>query len=349
MRLAFFVNDVATEVDEYTTTRLALAAARAGHEIWYVGAGDIGYQPDGAIRAHARTAIAHDGDELAGFLERIKAPESNAEIALDEMDAVMLRNDSVEDLHERPWAFSAGTLFGRMLAEKGVCVVNDPYHLPRTASKIYLQEFSEDVRPRQLVSRNEEEIRSFIDDVGRTVVKPLYGAKGRNVFLIEGPDDANVSQMVEAVLKDGYAIVQERVAGAEDGDIRMFLVDGEPLQKEGRYAAFRRVPEGNDIRANISAGGHPREAQIDDKILNMVAAMTEQLRRDGMFFAGLDIIGAKVVEINVESAGGLQSAHHLTGVDFAPEIITALEARAERSAAIRSFPQPETERSLRSV
>jgi glutathione synthase len=212
-----------------------------------------------------------------------------------------------------------------------------------------LQEFSEEVRPRQLVSRDEEEIRSFVEDTGRTVIKPLYGAKGRNVFLIEGPDDPNLSQMVEAVLGDGYVIAQERIAGAENGDIRLFLIDGEPLQKDGRYAAFRRVPEGNDIRANISAGGHPKEVEIGDKILEMVDAMADRLRRDGMFFVGLDVIGDKVVEINAESAGGLQSAQHLTGVDFAPEVIKALEARQQQTATIRELPEPTETRSLRSV
>lgn len=349
MRLAFFVNDVATEIDEYTTTRLALAAAAAGHEVWYVGAGDIGYQPDGSMRAHARSATFQDDDQLASFLERVKRSESLTDITLDEMDAVMLRNDAVEDLHERPWAFTAGGLFGQKLADRGVCVVNDPVNLPRTGSKIYLQEFPEDVRPRQLVSRNEDEIRAFVEETGASVLKPLYGAKGRNVFLIEGAADPNLSQMIEAVLDDGYVIAQERVDGAENGDIRFFLIDGEPLYRDGKYAAFRRVPEGNDIRANISAGGHPREAEIGQEVLKMIGAMTDRLRRDGMFFVGLDIIGDKVVEINVESAGGLQSAQHLTGVDFAPAVIEALERREANRGEMISLHRPEEERSLRSV
>ena len=339
MKLAFFVNDVATEISEYTTTRLARAAAAAGHEVWYVGAGDIGNQPDGGMRAHAHIAAYRDGDELAPFLERVQDADSAQDIALDEMDAVWLRNDCVEDLHDRPWAFTAGVLFGQMLAQKGVCVVNDPFNLSRTGSKIYLQEFSEEVRPRQLVSRNGAEIRAFIEETGRSVVKPLYGAKGRNVFLIEGPDDPNLSQMVEAVLEDGYAIVQERVEGAEHGDIRMFLIDGEPLQVDVQYAAFRRVPEGNDIRANISAGGHPRPVEMNDDILRMVGLMSEQIKRDGLFFVGLDIIGTKVVEINVESPGGMQSANHLSGIDFAPEVIKALDQRRQRPTTIR-LPEP---------
>lgn len=351
MRVAFFVNDVSTEISEYTTTRLALAAARDGHEVWYVGAGDAEYRPDGSVAAHAYRGLHEDGDDLASFLDRLKEPERCKHIVLDELDAVMLRNDSIEDLHERPWAFNSGIVFGQLLADHGVCVVNDPWSLSRSGSKVYLQEFPEEVRPRGLVSRNQDEIRSFVEETGPTVLKPLYGAKGRNVFLVEEENDANLSQMIEAVLEDGYVIAQERVQGAEDGDIRLFLIDGEPMVEDGNYAAFRRVPEGTDVRANISAGGHPERADIGDDILQMVGVMSDRLCRDGMFFVGLDIIGTTVVEINAESAGGLQSVEHFTGIDFAPEIITALEERAGRgspaSPRLEAVPGVRAERSRR--
>lgn len=327
MRIAFFVNDVSTDIPEYTTTRLARSACQRGHEVWYVGAGDVEFGPEGSLGAHGRRAVFEDDDDLTSFFERVQETEST-ELPLEEMDAVMLRNDSIEDLHDRSWAFPTGILFGRILVESGVCVVNDPAHLTHAGSKLYLQEFPEKVRPRGLVSRDVDSIRGFVEETGPSVLKPLYGAKGRNVFLIEGPDEPNLNQMIEAVLADGYVLAQERAEGVEDGDIRMFLIDGEPLQRDGVYAAFRRVPDGTDLRANISAGGHPRSVEVSEEHLQMVAALTPRLKKDGMFFAGLDIVGNKVVEINVESAGGLQSTEHLTGVDFGPDIIEALERRA---------------------
>jgi glutathione synthase len=331
LRLAFFVNDVATEIPEYTTTRLALAATRLGHEVWYVGAGNLRYGPAGDLGAHAYPATGEEGDDLASFLDRVQGGVPSY-LALDEADAVMLRNDSIEDLHERPWAFTAGILFGRMLAESGVCVVNDPAQLSHTGSKLYLQEFPEGVRPRGLISREREEIRSFVAETGRSVIKPLYGAKGRNVFLVEDETDPNLNQIIEAVLQDGYVLAQEQARGAEEGDVRFFLLDGEPLEEDGSYAAFRRVPEDHDIRANISAGGHPQAVDVHEGYLQMISEMTERLRKDGMFFVGIDIVGDKVVEINVESAGGLQSVEHFTGIDFAPKIIHALEDRALRKS-----------------
>jgi len=89
---------------------------------------------------------------------------------------------------------------------------------------------------------------------GHSVVKPLYGAKGRNVFMIDDADEPNLAQIAEAVLLDGYAVVQEFVGCAEDGDARIFLVDGQILERDGQLAAFRRVPTSNDPRANDQRG-----------------------------------------------------------------------------------------------
>ena len=220
MRLAFLVNDVDTEVDEYATTRLARAAARGGHETWYVGVGDLELgSSDGLFAAMARAARWKSDDTLASFMEGIKARDAER-IVMDDLDALVLRNESIDDLQERPWASPMGVVFGQMLADRGVTVVNDPNTLHRATSKLYLEEFPEKVRPRSLVTRDPEAIERFVDEVGHSVVKPLYGAKGRNVFMIEGPGETNLAQMTEAVLQDGYAIVQEFIDGAKDGDAR---------------------------------------------------------------------------------------------------------------------------------
>jgi glutathione synthase len=134
--------------------------------------------------------------------------------------------------------------FGQMLKTRGVTVVNDPMSLVRATSKLY-------IRPRSLVTRDPEAIKQFVGKVGHSVVKPLYGAKSRNVFMIEDEGEANLAQMTEAVLLDGYAIVQEFVDGGEDGDARIFLLEGQILERHGKLAAFRRVPTGNDPRAKI--------------------------------------------------------------------------------------------------
>lgn len=328
MKVAFFVNDVATEEAEYTTTRLAMATAKLEHEVWYVAVGDVGYHTDETMHAKGHRAVHVQGDELEPFLSRAKEEERCAGVVLDDFDAVWLRNDTMEDMQDRPWAANVGVVFGQMLAARGVTVVNDPTGLSRAGSKLYLQEFPAEIRPRCIVTRNAEEIREFVAETGHTVVKPLYGAKGKNVFMIDGKDDPNLAQMVEAVLLEGYAIAQEFVTGGEEGDLRLFLLDGELMQVNGAYAAVRRVPQGNDLRANISAGAKPEEANIGESELAVVRALKDRLVADGMFFVGIDLIGDKVVEINAESPGGLQSVEHFTGVDFGITVSEALERRA---------------------
>ena len=327
MRLAFFVNDVATEIDEYTTTRLARAALRRGHEVWYVGVGDVELaESDGRLEAMARAATFEPDDTLETVMERVKGRDAER-IVLDDLDALFLRNESIDDLQERPWASPLAVVFGQMLKARGVMVVNDPMSLVRATSKLYLEEFPEKIRPRSLVTRHPEAIEGFVRDVGHCVVKPLYGAKGRNVFMIEGAEETNLAQMTEAVLQDGYAIVQEFVDGGEDGDARIFLLEGRILERDGKFAAFRRVPDGNDPRANISAGGHPVPLEIGPVELGIVEAMTDKLVADGMFLVGIDVVGDKVLEINAESPGGMQSVERLYDIDACATVIEALEGR----------------------
>ncbi len=326
MRLAFFVNEVATEIDEYTTTRLARAAAQRGHQVWYVGLGDVELgQRDGQLLARAHAADFAAEDTLTTFLERIQGRDVVERIVLDELDALLLRNESIEDLQQRSWASPLGVVFGQMLKARGVTVLNDPTSLMRATSKFYLEEFPETIRPRSLVTRDPEAIQRFVTEVGHCVLKPLYGAKGRNVFMIENQNQTNLPQMMEAVLADGYAIVQEFVDGGEDGDARIFLLEGQILQRNGKLAAFRRVPTGNDPRANISTGGRSIPLQVGEVERGIVEAMSTKLVADGMYFVGIDVIGGKVVEINAESPGGMQSVERLYKIDACPTVIEALE------------------------
>ena len=242
MRLAFFVNDVATEVDEYTTTRLARAAAQRGHEVWYVGVEDLELgESDGQLLARAHAAAFKKDDSLEGFMERIKERDSE-QIVMDDLDALFLRNESIDDWQDRPWARPAGCGVGQMLKARGVTVVNDPMSLVRATSKLYLEEFPERIRPRSLVTRDPEAIERFVAEVGHCVIKPLYGAKGRNVFVIEDEGEANLAQITEAVLQDGYAIVQQFVDGGEDGDARIFLLEGQILERDGAWPPSAECP-----------------------------------------------------------------------------------------------------------
>ncbi len=328
MRLAFFVNDVATEIDEYTTTRLARAAVQGGHEVWYVGVGDVelGESDGQLVGPGSSPQSSRKATRSKASWSASRSATPNGSSWTTSMPCSCETNRSTI-MQERPWASPLGVVFGQMLKARGVTVVNDPMSLVRATSKLYLEEFPEKIRPRSLVTRDPEAIERFVSKVGHSVVKPLYGAKGRNVFMIEDEDEANLAQMTEAVLQDGYAIVQEFVDGGEDGDARIFLLEGQILERDGKLAAFRRVPTGNDPRANISTGGRSVPLEIGDVERGIVEAMSKKLVADGMYFVGIDVIGDKVVEINAESPGGMQSVEWLYEIDVCPTVIEALERR----------------------
>ena len=331
MRISFVVNDIHTEEAAYTTTRLAMAAQNLGHDSYLFGVGDFIYAPDGTIHATARRPQAAHYDSLEGFLAELQADDATVErIAIDDTDVVMLRNDPSTDATERPWAQSAGILFGQLAAARGTLVVNDPQHLATALNKTYFQHFPEEIRPRTCISRNPDEIKRFISEQGGTgVIKPLQGSGGKNVFVIADRDQANVNQMIEAVIRDGYCVAQEFLPAAAKGDVRFFVMNGQPLEHDGKYAAFRRVSQNGDVRSNMHSGGKSEPAEVTDRMLEIVEIVRPKLVEDGMFLVGLDIVEDRLIEINVFSPGGLGSCQQFTGVDFAEVVIHELERKAE--------------------
>ena len=260
--------------------------------------------------------------------------QADAEVAsLDEFDAVMLRSDPADDATENPWANTAGVAFGQLMAQNGVLVVNDPTNLAHALSKAYFQHFPEAVRPHTLISRDEDRIEEFIDDLGgRAVLKPLQGSGGSGVFLVNSKESPNLNQIIEAIGRDGYVVTQEYLPEAKDGDVRMFVMNGQPLVVDGEYAAFRRTSQTDDLRSNMSAGGTASKVDVTDEMLQLVDAVRPKLIADGMFLVGLDIVGDKLMEVNVFSPGGLGSCQSLYGVDFAPAIIESLEHKVSMRA-----------------
>lgn len=332
MRVGFVVNDVATEHPEYTTTRLAMAANNREHEVWLIGVGDLAHDPSGSVTARAHgPAKEKTYRSLASFLSEIQGDDGRSEkIDVGELDILMLRNDPAEDALDRPWAQTSGVLFGQLAEASGVIVVNDPVHLADAINKTYFQHFPEEVRPLTLISRDGADIKDFISDQGgKAVLKPLQGSGGQGVFVVGGDDSMNVNQIIETITRDGFVVAQEYLEEAVDGDVRMFVMNGRPLEVDGKFAAFRRVNDSGDPRSNMHAGGKARKVKVGGDMLRMVDMVRPKLINNGMFLVGLDIVGSKLMEVNVFSPGGIGSASGLHEVDFASVIVKALESKVE--------------------
>lgn len=333
MKIGFLVNDLMTEKVGFTTVRLACEAINQGDEVAYFGVGDLAYDPDEFVRARAKvftrkTKMSHERFFKALQNEKIK-PER---ITVDDLDILMLRNVPSDDYLIRPWASTIASEFGRLAMRHGVIVVNDPNGLAKASSKMYFQLFPDEVRPRTLITRDRNELKSYAREMGTIVLKPLQGSGGSSVFLIRPDDIPNLNQMIDAVSRDGFVIAQEYLKEAEHGDTRLFLMNGRPLRVRGKYAAFRRVRKGGDMRSNIHAGGSLAAATIDDQMLQVAEIVRPKLVQDGMFLVGLDIVGDKLMEINVFSPGGLGSAQKYTKINFCKYVIDGMRRKVNYMA-----------------
>lgn len=330
MKLGIVVNMLGSNESGQTTYRLATAATNRGHEVFLMTAGGFSLEPDDRITARARSApAARRYESSEAYLAALRERKSKW-IAADELDVLLLRSNPAV---QTPWAQHAGIYFARLLVARGVIVLNDPLGLAKAANKLYLQSFPETVRPRTLVARDRWRIAEFAERNETIVVKPLQGYGGRGVFIVRPQDRANLDEIIHAVTRDGYVIAQEYLPAAADGDTRLFLMNGEPLICEGHYAALRRVRTGEDMRSNIHAGGKIRRAKVDAQMLELAESLRPRLVEDGMFLVGLDVVGDKLMEINVFSPGGLGSAEKFEKVDFIEPVIASLERKVRYAAA----------------
>ena len=331
MKIGFVVNDISTEQTGYTTTRLGMWAVNRGHEVWVIGLADFAYDPDENIKARAYSVPKRTYKTTETYLKALQSKTNVAErITVDDLDILMLRSDPANEMGSRSWAGTAGINFGRIAMRHGVIVLNDPNGLAKAVNKMYFQLFPEEVRPQTMITRDLNDIKHFAKEHGgHIVLKPLQGSGGSGVFLLRPEDKSNLNQIVEALQRDGYIIAQEYLPAAQDGDTRLFMMNGAPLRYKGKYAAFRRVRTGDDMRSNIHAGGKLRAAEITSQHLQLAEIVRPKLVQDGMFLVGLDIVGNKLMEINVFSPGGLGSAQMFEKVNFSNAVLDAMERKVE--------------------
>ncbi len=327
MKIGFIVNRIETETPVYTTTRLAHAAHRRGHEAYIMGVGDLVQKSDGTLHARAKIAPKKKYGTNETYFSALQKAEKSI-VEADDFDVIMLRNDPAADAVERPWASVSGIMWGQLASERGILVVNDPHSLADATNKLYFQHFPTDVRPATLITRSAADVREFYDqNESNIVIKPLQGSGGASVFLAGPGDKPNLNQMVEAITRDGYVVAQEYLPEAVKGDVRLFVMNGKPLQVKGKTALFRRVNSTGDMRSNMHVGGQSEATDYTEEMHRIVETVRPKLVADGMFLVGIDIVGDKLMEINVFSPGGFGSTHKFTGIEFSIAVIEDLERK----------------------
>lgn len=334
MRLAIVVNHTLTEHPHATTTVLARAAVARGHRVHLLDVDALTYFPlgdVGGVAIRVPEGEYPDGEALVAAVRAEDAPRERVDTS--DLDVLWLRYNPSEMTEGERWGMMSGMLFGRLARDRGVLVLDDPDTLLWAEGKLYLQHFPEEVRPRTLITRSLEDITRFHAEAGgRMVLKPLDGYGGADVFLID-PQATNLRTIVESLCRRGFIIAQEYLPEATKGDLRLFVMNGRPLEVGGHYGAIQRIGAEGDFRSNMTAGGRAERACVDQRALRLAALVRPLLKQDGIFLCGLDIVGDKLVEINTVSPGGLWSAGRFEGVDFGVAVVEAVERKLEAKRA----------------
>jgi glutathione synthase len=336
MRVCFIVNTVKTQRPTYTTIHLAFAAYRRGHDVAFASV-DALSQGEGADIVgdvvRPRPGRLRDCTAYVKALTSSSAPREDAR--LTDFDVIFLRNNPNAGAQEGD-NFNPAIDFGRRLRQFGVMVVNDPDGLLRAGSKMYLAGFPVELRPKTLITRSADRVRSFLRQLdGPAIIKPLLGFGGQNVFYVARGQTANLAQMIGTVRRDGYVIVQEYLPAVTKGDKRVLLVGGAPLRVGGHVAAYRRMRPKDDIRNNMHVGGSRRAAEFTETEQRICDLLRPRLVTDGLYFVGVDLVGDKILEINVFAPGGIHNINDLYGIDVGTAVIRDLERKVELRAVYR--------------
>jgi len=308
-----FVMDPAETMHPTKDTSFAFlrSAGRRGHECFHCLPHAI--SNEGAnVRARARSIRVSDTAPHVAL-----GDETALELAL--LDAVFVRKDPPFDSAYLHLTHQLDLVKDRVL------VLNDPRGIRDANEKLFAFHFGAWM-PRSLVSSSPAEIVAFVGTVGgQAVLKPIDGAGGAGVVVLRS-DDRNTRSLADVWTAEGkrLALVQEYEPAVRVGDKRVIVLDGVAI------GAILRVPREDDVRANIHAGGNVVPAELTPRERELVAAVGPKLSAHGLYFVGLDLIGERLIEVNVTSPTGIQELSRFAGRPVEDDVLAWVEARARR-------------------
>ena len=289
---------------------LMLSAQARGHRLFHYAAEDLNWS-DGRLwaRAHPVEVRRVEGDHFTAG-EPVKLDLGR------DADVVLMRQDPPFDLGY----ITATHLLERIAGE--TLVVNDPASVRNTPEKVWVLDFARFMPP-TLVTRSLEETRLFLAEHGAIVIKPLHGNGGKAIFRV-GPEGENLSALMEVFNQTWREphMVQAFLPDVAKGDKRIVLVDGEVA------GAINRLPGEGEIRSNLAVGGSAEKTDLTPREREICAALAPELKRRGLLFVGIDVIGGEwLTEINVTSPTGIVAIERFDGTDVAGMIWDAIEAK----------------------
>ena len=296
-------------IETDTTFMMMMEAQARGHSV-FVYTPDKLSMEEGRVTARGRsvTLQAVKGDHVA-------FGETRVVDMIDDVDVVLMRQDPPFDM-----AYITATHFLDKIHPKTL-VVNNPTEVRNAPEKLFVTDFP-GVQPPTLITSDADAIYDFRERHGDMVLKPLHGGGGSGVVRLKA-DDPNLDALLElhALIGRDQVIAQKFIPAVSKGDKRILLVDGEPV------GAINRIPAEGQVRSNLARGGRAAAVELTARDLELCAIIAPELKRRGLLFVGIDVIGDYLTEINVTSPTGAQQLKAFTGVDAAALMWDAIEAK----------------------
>jgi glutathione synthase len=295
---------------------MMLAAQRRGFELVYLRQQDLEVR-GGAPRGNGHRVTVMD-DPHRWF--ELGAPWSGG---LETLDALLMRKDPPFDME-----YIYTTYILELAENRGLLVVNKPSSLRDINEKAYTSWFPH-CTPPSLVTRSRDALVEFLGEQGKIVLKPLDGMGGRSIFVVS-QGDLNVNVIIETLTDNGarFTLAQRYIPEIVSGDKRVLLIDGKPIDY-----ALARIPAPGESRGNLVMGAKGEGRPLTDRDRWLAAQVGPVLAEKGVLFAGLDVIGDYLTEINVTSPTGIRELDRQFNIDIAAKLIDAIERKLMAKAA----------------
>jgi glutathione synthase len=297
-----------------STLAMLLAAQARGWQLYYMEQTDLFLQDSTCQAEMSRLEVRADPDDWFTRGDRETLP-------LDSLDVVLMRKDPPVDLE-----YIYTTFLLERAEAGGVLVVNRPAALRNASEKLYTAWFSQCCAP-TTVSRQVPRLKSFLAEHRDMVVKPLNGMGGASVFRVRH-DDPNRNVILETITDNGRqsAMAQRYIPEISAGDKRILMIEGEPFPY-----ALARIPAAGESRGNLAAGGTGKGVELSERDRWICEQVGPALREQGIIFAGLDVIGDYLTEINVTSPTCIRELDRQYNADIAGQLMAAVAMRLERT------------------
>ncbi len=287
---------------------ILLAAQTRGWQLHYMQQKDLFLQDD---RCYARCRTIEVTDNTTDWFTL----GEEQTIPLDQLSAVFMRKDPPFNME-----YIYTTYLLELAEQRGTLIVNKPRSLRDANEKLFTTQFPQCCTP-MLVSRHAQDLRKFLQQHGDIILKPLDGMGGASIFRLR-KDDPNISVIIETLTNYGqsYTMAQRFIPEIKDGDKRILMVDGEVIPY-----ALARIPAKGETRGNLAVGGRGEGVPLSERDLWITKQVGPRLREMGILFAGLDVIGDYLTEINITSPTCIRELDSQFGLNIADQLMAAVE------------------------